>query len=65
MVVHTQSSAAGVLVLLHESDTEFKQYALKALSPMVGQFWAEISEHIAVMQVLHLLHENTRINAFI
>ncbi|KAF5385252.1 hypothetical protein D9615_001452 [Tricholomella constricta] len=29
----------------------FKQHALKVLSPLVPQFWAEISEHIALMSV--------------
>jgi 26S proteasome regulatory subunit N2 len=51
MVVRSQSSAAGVLALLQEPDTVFKQHALKALIPLVPQFWAEISEHIALMYV--------------
>jgi 26S proteasome regulatory subunit N2 len=49
MVRRSQTSAAGVLALLHEPEPAFKQHALKALSPLVPQFWAEISEHIAVM----------------
>lgn len=48
-MVRPQSSAAGVLALLQEPDPVFKQHALKALNPLVPQFWAEISEHIAVM----------------
>jgi len=52
MVVHLQSSAAGVLALLQEPDIVFKQHALKALIPLVPQFWAEISEHIALMYEL-------------
>jgi len=48
-MVRSQSSAAGVLALLQEPDPIFKQYALKALNPLVPQFWAEISEHIAIM----------------
>jgi hypothetical protein len=59
MVVRSQSSAAGVLALLHEPDPLFKQHALNALNPLVPQFWAEISEHIALMCVsslpLHIL----------
>ena len=51
-MVRSQSSAAGVLALLQEPDPVFKQHALKALSPLVPQFWAEISEHIALMYVL-------------
>lgn len=45
------SSAAGVLALLTEPEPIFKQHALKALNPLVPQFWAEISEHIALMFV--------------
>jgi 26S proteasome regulatory subunit N2 len=48
-MVRPQSSAAGVLALLQEPDHIFKQHALKALIPLVAQFWAEISEHIATM----------------
>ena len=51
MVVRAQSSAAGVLALLSEPDPAFKQHALAALHPLVSQFWAEISEHIAPMHV--------------
>lgn len=51
MVVRSQSSAAGVLALLSEPDALFKQHALKALNPLVPRFWAEISEHIALMFV--------------
>lgn len=55
MVVRSQSSAAGVLALLSEPDPVFKQHALKALIPLVPQFWAEISEHIALMFALRFL----------
>jgi len=50
-MVRPQSSAAGALALLQEPDHVFKQHALKALIPLVAQFWAEISEHIATMYV--------------
>ncbi|KIJ68554.1 hypothetical protein HYDPIDRAFT_146808 [Hydnomerulius pinastri MD-312] len=53
MVVRAQSSAAGVLALLSEPDLVFKQHALKALNPLVPQFWAEISEHIALIESLY------------
>ncbi|KAG2044951.1 26S proteasome regulatory complex non-ATPase subcomplex Rpn2/Psmd1 subunit [Suillus americanus] len=53
MVIRSQSSAAGVLALLQEPDTVFKQHALKALIPLVPQFWAEISEHIALIESLY------------
>lgn len=49
LMVRPQSSAAGVLALLQEPDDIFKQHALRALIPLVSQFWAEISEHIAAM----------------
>ena len=48
----SQSSAAGVLALLSDPEAQLKQYALKALNQLVPQFWAEISEHIALMYVL-------------
>ncbi|GLB36072.1 putative proteasome/cyclosome repeat [Lyophyllum shimeji] len=53
MVARSQSSAAGVLALLHEPDHQFKQHALKILIPLVPQFWAEISEHIALIEALY------------
>lgn len=54
MVARAQTSAAGVLALLSESEPSLKQYALKALNPLVPQFWAEISEHIALMYVSYV-----------
>lgn len=51
IMVRQQSSAAGVLALLQDPDIVFKRHALKALNPLVPQFWAEISEHIALMSV--------------
>ncbi|KAG6885847.1 hypothetical protein C0993_008810 [Termitomyces sp. T159_Od127] len=53
MVARSHSSAAGVLALLHEPDPLFKQHALNILSPLVPQFWAEISEHIALIESLY------------
>lgn len=49
MVVRPQSSAAGVLALLDEPEPLLKEHALKVLISLVPQFWAEISEHIALM----------------
>ena len=51
MVAITPTTAAGVLALLSEPEPQLKQYALKALIPLVPQFWAEISEHVAFMYV--------------
>ncbi|KAJ3918306.1 D-isomer specific 2-hydroxyacid dehydrogenase [Lentinula edodes] len=53
MVVPYQSSAAGVLALLSEPDPVFKQHALKSLNDLVPRFWAEISEHIALIESLY------------
>ncbi|KIK70882.1 hypothetical protein GYMLUDRAFT_66097 [Collybiopsis luxurians FD-317 M1] len=53
MVVRSQSSAAGVLALLSEPDPVFKQHALKSLNTLVPRFWAEISEHIALIESLY------------
>jgi 26S proteasome regulatory subunit N2 len=54
MVPRPQSSAAGVLALLVEQEPLLKQHALKTLISLVPQFWAEISEHIAVMYVFDI-----------
>lgn len=53
MAPRPQSSAAGVLALLSESDPLLKHHALKALVSLVPQFWAEISEHIALVESLY------------
>lgn len=50
-VARAHSSAAGVLSLLSEPEPRIKEHALKTLNPLVTQFWAEISEHIALMCV--------------
>lgn len=54
MVSRSQTSAAGALALLSEPEHVLKQHALLALNTLVPQFWAEISEHIALMCVLPL-----------
>ncbi len=51
----SQSSAAGALALLSDPEPQLKQYALKALNQLVPQFWAEISEHIALMYAVILI----------
>jgi len=35
----------------------FKQHALRALNPLVPQFWAEIPEHIALIEALYESNE--------
>ncbi|KZP16841.1 hypothetical protein FIBSPDRAFT_912172 [Athelia psychrophila] len=57
MVARYQTSAVGVLALLSEPEPEFKEHALKALIPLVPQFWAEISEHIALIEALYESNE--------
>jgi 26S proteasome regulatory subunit N2 len=54
MVPRPQSSAAGVIALLEEQEPLLKEHALKTLISLVPQFWAEISEHIAIMYVLDI-----------
>ena len=54
MVVRTQTSAAGILALLSEPEPVVKEHALHALIPVVPQFWAEVSEHIALMYVSNI-----------
>ncbi|CCL98292.1 uncharacterized protein FIBRA_00286 [Fibroporia radiculosa] len=53
MVPRPQSSAAGVLALLSEPEPLLKQHALKTLTALVPQFWAEISEHITLIESLY------------
>ncbi|KAI0375292.1 26S proteasome regulatory complex non-ATPase subcomplex Rpn2/Psmd1 subunit [Pilatotrama ljubarskyi] len=53
MVALSQSSAGGVLALLFDPEPVLKQYALKSLNALVPQFWAEISEHIALIESLY------------
>ena len=52
MAIRVQTSAAGILALLSDPEPALKQHALKALLPLVPQFWAEISEHVTYMYVL-------------
>ena len=49
MAIRVQTSAAGILALLSDPEPALKQHALQALLPLVPQFWAEISEHVAYM----------------
>ncbi|KAF9646109.1 26S proteasome regulatory complex non-ATPase subcomplex Rpn2/Psmd1 subunit [Thelephora ganbajun] len=53
MVTRPHSSAVGVLALLEDPEPLLKQHALKSLVPLVPQFWAEISEHIALIESLY------------
>ena len=53
MGARTQTSAAGAIALLTEPEPVLKEHAIRALVPMVPQFWAEISEQIPLMSVLY------------
>ncbi|KZS93102.1 26S proteasome regulatory complex non-ATPase subcomplex Rpn2/Psmd1 subunit [Sistotremastrum niveocremeum HHB9708] len=53
MAPRTKASAAGILALLLEPEPLLKQHALKALNPLVPQFWVEISEFIAIIEGLY------------
>lgn len=54
MVARPQSSAAGAIALLEEPEPILKEHALKVLISLVPQFWAEISEYIALMYAHHM-----------
>ena len=47
--MYTVTSATAALALLSERDPSLKQLALGALSSLVPQFWAEISEQIPLV----------------
>lgn len=47
------TSAAGVLSLLDETEPQLKVFALEKLNKIVDVFWAEISEAIDKIEVLH------------
>ena len=47
------TSAAGVLALLNESDDRLVGYALKQLNSLVDMFWAEVADHISLIEELH------------
>ncbi|XP_014666244.1 PREDICTED: 26S proteasome non-ATPase regulatory subunit 1-like [Priapulus caudatus] len=47
------TSAAGVISLLDEKESELKWFALQKLDELVDEFWAEISEAIEKIEVLY------------
>ncbi|KAI8062416.1 armadillo-type protein [Gongronella butleri] len=49
----TLTSASGVVALLDEQQPELKVYALQQLDQLVNEFWAEISDAIAKIEVLY------------
>ena len=56
MVVNNRTritSASGIISLLDEEASELKTFALKKLNDVVDDFWAEISEVIAKIEILY------------
>lgn len=51
-MVNAQSSAAGIISLLHDPDVEIQAYAIEELDAVVASHWAEISESIADIEAL-------------
>ncbi|CAG8444505.1 8265_t:CDS:10 [Diversispora eburnea] len=47
------TSSSGIIALLDEPEEELKIYALEKLNTLVDQFWAEISDAIAKIEVLY------------
>ncbi|ORX50506.1 26S proteasome regulatory complex, non-ATPase subcomplex, Rpn2/Psmd1 subunit [Hesseltinella vesiculosa] len=47
------TSASGVVSLLDEQQPELKVYALQQLNQIVNEFWAEISDAIAKIEILY------------
>ncbi|XP_048588551.1 26S proteasome non-ATPase regulatory subunit 1 [Nematostella vectensis] len=47
------TSAAGILALLDESESDLKVFALSKLNSIVDDFWAEISESVDKIEVLY------------
>jgi len=54
MVLRTRiTSTAGIISLLDEDVSELKTFALTKLNEVVDEFWAEISEVIAKIEILY------------
>ncbi|CAH8492974.1 unnamed protein product [Schistosoma rodhaini] len=47
------TSAAGLVSLLDDKGSDVKAFALKRLYDMVDEFWAEISEAVMKIEILH------------
>ena len=56
MRTNITSSAAGVIALLNEPESEVKVFALTKLNSIVDVFWAEISE---ALDTIEMLYEDT------
>eukprot|EP00040_Diaphanoeca_grandis_P025378 m.140491 g.140491 ORF g.140491 m.140491 type:complete len:971 (-) comp30121_c0_seq1:127-3039(-) len=49
----TMTSAAPILALLDETDTELLEFALEKLNSVVDQFWAEIGDFIYKIEIIY------------
>ncbi|KAL1935717.1 hypothetical protein VTP01DRAFT_4857 [Rhizomucor pusillus] len=49
----TLTSAGGILALLDEPQQELQVYALQSLNNLVNEFWAEISDSVAKIEILY------------
>ncbi|KAG1181194.1 hypothetical protein G6F65_007442 [Rhizopus arrhizus] len=47
------TSANGIIALLDEQQPELKVYALQQLNTLVDEFWAEISDSVAKIEILY------------
>ncbi|KAI7851623.1 armadillo-type protein [Circinella umbellata] len=47
------TSASGILALLDEQQPELQVYALQNLNNLVNEFWAEISDSVAKIEILY------------
>lgn len=47
------TSAAGIIALLEETDTNLVAYSLRQLNNLVDMFWAEISDSITTIEMLY------------
>ena len=53
MRMNITSTAAGVIALLNEPESEVKVFALNKLNTIVDVFWAEISEAVGTIEMLY------------
>ncbi|CAH8445102.1 unnamed protein product [Heterobilharzia americana] len=47
------TSAAGLVSLLDDKGADVKAFALRRLDDIVDEFWAEISEAVIKIEILH------------
>ncbi|KAJ9109707.1 hypothetical protein QFC19_001937 [Naganishia cerealis] len=63
-MVNAQSSAAGLISLLQDTDPEIQSYAIEELDRVAGLYWAEISDHVVEIKIYFYLGAiNDAVNA--